>query len=191
MAKGAAQRYPVYTTAKANVDALASGLSEYQLRDGRRRPRRSRHQCRSAATGSGPALRPVRPARRREPRRVHPERCQRHAGARRARDGQSGHGELRRLAQQAERRHRLRRGHQRRLRPGGRQRVAGLPAVRPRPKAHPGDGQLRREHRRSQGHLRLVPVAATHAGPPAGDRRGRRARSGTTTRTARSTTGSR
>ncbi|MBP1817996.1 arabinosyltransferase domain-containing protein [Mycobacterium sp. OAE908] len=27
MAKGAAQRYPVYTTAKANVDALASGLS--------------------------------------------------------------------------------------------------------------------------------------------------------------------
>jgi arabinosyltransferase A len=28
MAKGAAQRYPVYTTAKANVDALASGLSK-------------------------------------------------------------------------------------------------------------------------------------------------------------------
>ena len=27
MAKGAAQRYPIYTTAKANVDALASGLS--------------------------------------------------------------------------------------------------------------------------------------------------------------------
>ena len=27
MAKGAAQRYPVYTTAKANVEALASGLS--------------------------------------------------------------------------------------------------------------------------------------------------------------------
>ncbi len=27
MAKGAAQRYPVYTTAKANVDAVASGLS--------------------------------------------------------------------------------------------------------------------------------------------------------------------
>ncbi|PXX13186.1 arabinosyltransferase domain-containing protein [Mycolicibacterium moriokaense] len=28
MAKGAAQRYPVYTTAKANVDALSSGLSK-------------------------------------------------------------------------------------------------------------------------------------------------------------------
>ena len=28
MAKGAAQRYPVYTTAKANVAALASGLSD-------------------------------------------------------------------------------------------------------------------------------------------------------------------
>jgi arabinosyltransferase A len=28
MAKGAAQRYPAYTTAKANVDALASGLSK-------------------------------------------------------------------------------------------------------------------------------------------------------------------
>jgi arabinosyltransferase A len=28
MAKGAAQRYPVYTTAKANVDALVSGLSK-------------------------------------------------------------------------------------------------------------------------------------------------------------------
>ena len=41
MAKGAAQRYPVYTTAKANVDALASGLSNDQLRDGRRRARRS------------------------------------------------------------------------------------------------------------------------------------------------------
>jgi arabinosyltransferase A len=27
MAKGAAQRYPVYTTATANVDAVASGLS--------------------------------------------------------------------------------------------------------------------------------------------------------------------
>src|ERR1700742_2739194 len=27
MAKGAAQRYPVYTTAKANVEALTSGLS--------------------------------------------------------------------------------------------------------------------------------------------------------------------
>src|SRR4029450_3209446 len=27
MAKGAAQRYPVYTTAKANVDALTSGRS--------------------------------------------------------------------------------------------------------------------------------------------------------------------
>ena len=31
--------------------------------------------------------------------------------------------------------------------PVGRQRVAGVPAVRPGPGAHPGDGQLRREHR--------------------------------------------
>ena len=57
--------------------------------------------------------------------------------------------------------------------PVGRQRVAGVPAVRARPEAHPGDGQLRREHRRGQGHLGLVPAAAPHAGPAAGDRRRR------------------
>ena len=82
--------------------------------------------------------------------------------------------ELRRLARQAERRHRLRRGHRRRLRPRGRQRIAGVPAVRPRPRPHPGDGQLRREHRRRQGHLGVVPAAAAHPGPAAGDRRRRR-----------------
>ena len=38
------------------------------------------------------------------------------------------------LAEQAERRHRLRGGHRRRLRPRGRQRVPGVPAVRPRPR---------------------------------------------------------
>ena len=173
MAKGAAQRYPVYTTAKANVSALASGLSA--------------SSCAMADdvlvepdTNAG-LLQPV-PGQRfgqygplggENPVGFNPERCQRHAGARRARHGESGHGELRRLAQQAERRHRLRRGHQRRLRTGGRQRVARLPAVRPRPKAHTGDGQLRREHRRGEGHFRLVPVAAPHAGPSAGDRRRR------------------
>ena len=60
MAKGAAARYPAYTTGKANVSALA-GLSRVvatELRDGRRRPRRSRHQRRPAATGSGSELRP-------------------------------------------------------------------------------------------------------------------------------------
>ena len=65
---------------------------QHQLRDGRRRARRAGHQCRYAATGSGSALRPVRTARRREPGRVQPERRQRHPGARRARDVQSGNG---------------------------------------------------------------------------------------------------
>ena len=35
MAKGAVQRYPVYTTAKANVDAARIRTFEHQLRDGR------------------------------------------------------------------------------------------------------------------------------------------------------------
>ena len=48
-----------------------------------------------------------------------------------------------------------------------------LPTVRPRPRTHPGDGQLRREHRRRQGHLGVVPAAAAHPGPAAGDRRRR------------------
>lgn len=43
-----------------------------ELRDGRRRPRRSRHQRRDARAGSGSALGPLRPAGRREPGRVHP-----------------------------------------------------------------------------------------------------------------------
>ena len=147
---------------------------QHQLRDGRRRARRAGHQCRYVATGSGSTLRTVRTAGRREPGRIQPERGQRHVGARRARDVQSGNGELRRLAQQAERGSRLRRGDQRRVRPRGSQRVAGLPALRPRPEAHAGDGQLRREHRRRQGHLVLVPVATAHTGPSAGDRRCRR-----------------
>ena len=64
---------------------------QHQLRDGRRRAGRSRHQCRSAATGSGSALRLLRSPRWGEPRRVQPQRCQRHPGTRRARDGQSRH----------------------------------------------------------------------------------------------------
>ena len=57
MAKGAAQRYPVYTTAKANLAALAWAVA-HQLRDGRRRARRTGHQRRDAATGSGQTVRP-------------------------------------------------------------------------------------------------------------------------------------
>ena len=62
-----------------------------QLRDGRRRPRRTGHQCRYAATGSGPARGRVRPARRRGSGRVHPDRRQRHPGARRTRHRQPRH----------------------------------------------------------------------------------------------------
>ena len=85
MAKGAAQRYPVYTTAKANVEALTSGLSSTS--------------CAMADdvlvepdTNAG-MLQPV-PGQRfgqygplggAEPGRVQPERRQRHPGARRAR----------------------------------------------------------------------------------------------------------
>ena len=45
--------------------------------------------------------------------------------------------------EQAERRHRLLGGHRRRLRTRRRQRIAGVPAVRARPRPHPRDGQLR------------------------------------------------
>ena len=57
MAKGAAQRYPVYTNAKANLAALTLGHVRNQLRDGRRRARGTRHQCRSAAAGCRSAVR--------------------------------------------------------------------------------------------------------------------------------------
>ena len=39
------------------------------------------------------------------------------------------------------------------------------------PGAHPGDGQLRREHPRRHRHLGVVPDAAAHSGPAAGRRR--------------------
>ena len=55
LAKGAAQRYPVYTTAKANVAALTSGLSATSCAMADDVLVEARHQCRYAATGSGPA----------------------------------------------------------------------------------------------------------------------------------------
>ena len=94
MAKGAAQRYPVYTTAQGKRRRARVGAVEPELRHGRRRARRTRHQCRSAATRSGPALRPVRAARRGEPGRLHPQRRQRHPGTGRAGHRQPRHREL-------------------------------------------------------------------------------------------------
>ena len=175
MAKGFVQRYPVYTTGKANLSALASGLAAPAAR--------WPTTCSSRPTPMPECWQPVpgqtygrvRSARRRRTRRVHPERRQRRPRAAAPGRRQPGHGQLRRLARQAQRRRRIRRGHRRWLRPRRRQRVAGVPAVRAGPGPHPGDGQLRREHRRRQGHLRVVPAAAPHAGPAAGDRRrGRR-----------------
>ena len=72
MTKAFAQRYPVYTTAKANVSALSSGLSRNSCAMADDVPGRGRHQCRYAATGSGPEVGAVRPARRGEPDRLHP-----------------------------------------------------------------------------------------------------------------------
>ena len=174
MAKAAAQRYPVYTTAKANLSALTSGSVEDQLRDGRRRPGRGRHQCRYAATGSGPAFgqygplggeNPVgftpngvsdtlEPA---EPVVANPGTVNSDGSPNKPNVGigfaagtGGGYG------------------------PEG---VNGSRVFLPfglDPETHPGDGQLRREHRRRQGHLGLVRAAAAHPGPAAGHRRRRR-----------------
>ena len=55
MVKGAAARYPNYTTAKAERRRNGLRPQRDQLRDGRRRPGRDRPECRPAATGSGSA----------------------------------------------------------------------------------------------------------------------------------------
>ena len=64
MAKGAVQRYPGLHHREGQRERADLGAVRHELRDGRRRARRGRHQCRSAATGSGSAVRRVRPARR-------------------------------------------------------------------------------------------------------------------------------
>ena len=174
MAKGAAQRYPVYTTGQGQ-------------RRRRSRPDLSNTSCAMAddvlveADTNAGMLQPV-PGQRfgqygplggENPVGFTPNGVSDTLEPAEPVTANPGTGELRRLAQQAQRRHRLRGGHRRRLRPRGGQRVAGVPAVRARPETHAGDGQLRREHRCRQGHLGVVPAAATHAGPAAGDRRRR------------------
>ncbi len=133
MAYGAARRYPVYTTARANLDALTSGLSKTSCAmadDVLVEPDTNAGLLQPV---SGQRFGQVRAARRRESSRIHPERRRRQARARRARHRQPGHRELRRLAEQAERGDRLRGGHEGRLRPGGCQRLQSGPAVRTRP----------------------------------------------------------
>ena len=124
MAKGAVQRYPVYTTAKANVAALASGLSASSCamaddvlvepdtnagmlqpvpgqRFGEYGPLGGEDPVGFTPTGVSDTLEPA------EPVTANP-----------------GTGQLRRLPERAERRDRLRGGHRRRLRAGRRQRIA-------------------------------------------------------------------
>ena len=74
LAKGAAFRYPLYTTAKANLGGDQSGLRR-QLRDGRRRAGRTRPQRGHAATRPRPDVRARRSARRRQPRRLQARRA--------------------------------------------------------------------------------------------------------------------
>ena len=137
MAKGAAVRYPLYTTAKANLAALEFRPLAHQLRDGRRRAGRARPQCRPAAAGSGPDLRPGRPTRRRQPGRLQARRRRRRPAVRPG-GHQTRDGELRRVTQQAERRHERLRGHRRRERPGRGERVDTWPcrsaSTRPAPR---------------------------------------------------------
>ena len=145
LAKGAAQRYPVYTTAKANVAALTSGCPRPAARwpmtssskqtpmpvcCNRFRANASASTARSAGRIRSGSPRPASATPSSPPNPSPPTPA----------------GELRRLPQRTERRHRLRGGHRWRLRPRRRQRIERLPAVRPRPQAHAGDGQLRREH---------------------------------------------
>ena len=123
MAYGAARRYPVYTTARANLDALTSGLSKTSCAmadDVLVEPDTNAGLLQPV---SGQKLGKYGPLGGENPVGIHPERRQRQARARRARHRQPGHGELRRLAEQAERGDRLRGGHEGRLRPGGCQRL--------------------------------------------------------------------
>ena len=176
MAKGAAQRYPVYTTAKANVDgaglrADATPAARWPTtcsveadtnagllqpvpgqRFGQYGPLGGENPVGFTPNGVSDTLEPAEPVTA-NPGTVNSDGSPNKPNV--------GIGLCRRAPAAG-------------TAPRG-QRVEGLPAVRPRPQTHPGDGQLRREHRRRQGHLGVVPAAATHAGPPAGDgrRRGR------------------
>ena len=146
MAKGAAVRYPAYTTAKANVDAIASGLSDTSCAmadDVLVEPDTNAGLLQPVA---GQRFGPDGPLGGTRPGRLLPERRQRLPRPARTRHGQPRHGQLPRFAQQAECGRRLLGGHRRRLRPRRRQRLARVPPVRTRPRAHARDGQLRREH---------------------------------------------
>ena len=149
------------------------GPVAHQLRHGRRRAGRTRPQRRYAATGSGADIRARRPARRHQPGRLQ-TRGRRRRPEIRPGGVQARSGQLRRLAQQTQRRHHRLRGHRRRQRPGRRERLARGAAVRPGPRAHTGDGQLRREHPGREGHFGVVPAAAADSGPADCDSRRRR-----------------
>ena len=171
MAKGAAQRYPVYTTAKANVEALASGLSTTSCamaddvlveadtnagllqpvpgqRFGQYGPLGGENPVGFNPNGVSDTLEPAEPVMA-NPGTVNSDGSPNkpNVGVGYAAGTSGGYG------------------------PEG---VNGSRVFLPfglDPETHPGDGQLRREHRRRQGHLLLVRVAAAHAGPPVGDRR--------------------
>ena len=135
MTKAGRAALPAYTTAKANVSALSSGCP--------------RNSCAMAddvlveADTNAGMLQPVparsgavRPARRGEPDRLHPNGISDTLEpaepfvANPARSTPTA-------PQQAQRRHRLRGRHRRRLWARGRERVEGVPAVRPGPKTTP------------------------------------------------------
>ena len=174
MAKGAMQRYPVYTTAKANAAAMASGLFggapascamaddvlvEPDTNAGMLQPVPGQRFGEYGPLGGedpvgftpGGVSDTLEPA---EPVTANPGLVNS--------DGSPNEPNIG-IGYAA--------GHRRRLRPRRCQRIERVPAVRSRPQTHSGDGQLRREHRCGQSHFVVVPAAAQDARSTVGDGR--------------------
>ena len=167
MAYGAARRYPVYTTARANFDALASGLSKTSCamaddvlvepdtnagllqpvpgqRFGQYGPLGGESPVGFTPNGVGDKLEPVEPVTA-NPGTVNSDGSPNKpsVGIGYAAGTKGGYG------------------------PEGVNGSKVALAVRARPGPDPCDGQLQREHRRREGDLGVVPAAAANAGPAA------------------------
>ncbi len=174
MAKGAAGRYPAYTTGEGQRDGPRVRAVEGQLRDGRRRARRTRHQRRDAATGSRPALRPGRTARRTSTRRASPPTA---SATRWSRPSPSPPTPAPSTPTAPPNKPNVGIGFA--AGTGGGYGPVGVNGSRVflpfglDPARTPVMGSYDENAGRRQGHLGVVPAAAPHAGPPAGDRRRR------------------